>query len=155
MLSQILGIIVLALPVVASLIFAFMPERKEKPVTHRRWRIGFIVAAVAYTAIVFWQQRLAIRDSDRDRENAIRETSDRVSKQVAEQVRDDYQDTIKRQADKIGELQGQLKVMGEQVNTIRTSNIVTGAKPVKVEVTNAAAPQPTPLPVQDLRGSID
>ena len=65
MLSQILGVIVLSVPLLASLVFAFMPERKESPVTHKRWRIGFVVGAVIYTAIVFWQQRVVNNESDK------------------------------------------------------------------------------------------
>lgn len=146
MLEQVLVVAVLVVPLVATLVFAFLPERKESPMMHKRWRIGFIVGAVAYTAIAWWQIKVSASSADRDRRNAIRETSDRVAKDV----NDKNAQTIDDLKGKINTLQGQLADAQKEIKRIGSSNIVTGKNPVKVEVTNGSkmAEAPPPAVVQ-------
>lgn len=134
MLEQALVVSVLVVPLVATLVFAFLPERKESPMMHKRWRIAFIVVAVAYTAIAWWQIKVSDSSADRDRRNAIQETSDRVAKEV----NDKNAQTIDDLKGKINTLQDQLADAQKEIKRIGSSNIVTGKNPVKVEVTNGS-----------------
>src|SRR5437016_13347479 len=80
----------------------------------------------------------------KDRQEAILETSERVSATVSESVSksvtkalsDQYTQTINGLQGKVGSLEAQLQTQGRKVDVIGKSNIVTGKNPIRVEVTN-------------------
>jgi hypothetical protein len=140
MFTQVLGWIVLVAPVVLAAIFIFIPARGESPMTHRRWRIGLMVAAVIYSGITWWQQSRASTEAQKASRTVAEETTRNVTKALGEQ----YESLIKSLTGQIGDLKGQLAIQGEKVDVIQQSNIVTGKKPIKVEVTNQETSQSVP-----------
>jgi hypothetical protein len=74
--------LVIALPVALSLVLFFIPARSENPKAHRYWRIGLIVATLGYSALVWYQQRRADGRAKGEREEAVRQTTERVTKEI-------------------------------------------------------------------------
>ena len=80
-----------------------------------------------------------------DRQNAIVETSRnvaasvsaQVSESVTKAVTEQYKSTVADQDKQIKQLQDALSAQQKDVRAIKTSNIVTGNKPIKVEVINS------------------
>jgi len=70
-----------------------------------------------------------------------------VTKDVTKIVGDQYQSVIKSLTDQIGILKAQLASQATTLGTIKNSNIVTGKKPVPVQVINPPATPPLPPPV--------
>jgi hypothetical protein len=150
MVDHLLGWLVIILPTLFALgIEVVSKEIKEHP----GWRIGVIIFGVGLSALTWFQMSRTNKANNVDRENAIVETSKRVSAAVSESVTkavgEQYKQTIADLHSQIGTLQSQLSEQGKNVNTIKSSNIVTGKKPVKVEVMNPSggnAPPSNPLP---------
>jgi hypothetical protein len=127
---------------------------------HERHYWKFVFGAIAvgllFSGIAYWQQVLAGRQATRDRDTAITATADRVAKETTKKVTDavgqQYQGLVKSLTDQIGDLKGQLAAQGKKVDVIGSSDIVTGKKPVKVEVTNGGigASGPAPEPIEHL-----
>jgi hypothetical protein len=140
MLDQILAWVVIFFPTALSIAFIFVPSRRENERLHMKWRYSLIVVGILFSGITGWQQVRAIRASAKDRQNAIRETSERVaaqtSERVTEAVGEQYKGTIAALDAQISSLQRQLSVQERDVGVIKGSNIVTGKNPVKVEVIN-------------------
>src|SRR5579859_395677 len=148
MLDQVLAWAVVILPTVFALgIEVVSKEIKEHPY----WRIGVLAFGIGLSALTWFQISRATKAATVDRENAIVETSRRVSatvsesvsKSVTKSVSEQYQQTIDRLQGQIGTLQTQLAAQGQKVDVIGQSNIVTGKRPVKVEL---ATPPPVPQP---------
>jgi hypothetical protein len=137
MFASILAFLVLVLPVVLTVVFVFIPDRKDKPMLHGLWRAGLITSAVLYSGLVWWQQRIANREAKSDRDSAIGETATRVAKETTENV---TQALAKQYGSTISEMAKQLREQGANVDTIKQSNIVSGKKPLAVVVTNPAPP---------------
>lgn len=127
-----LSVLIIALPVVASVAPFFMPERKESPIMHRRWRIGFVVFAIFYSGLVwFWQYRTTKEDEIKRKDALIQNSSD-----VRKIVKEEDQGVVANLNRTIGTLSDLVSSQQKQISDIHNSNIVTGKKPVQVEVAN-------------------
>ena len=146
LLDKILGLAVIWLPLALSVAFIFVPARSEDERRHMKWRLWLVVFAFCFGLLAWWQQTRAIRAASKDRESAIKETSTRVSADVTRAVTSQYAGMIAEQQKKIDALQAQLTVQGKDVATIKGSNIVTGKKPIRVEVTNPTNADASGLP---------
>jgi hypothetical protein len=151
MLDQLLGWAVIWLPIALSVAFIFVPARSEDARQHMRWRYWLAAVAVILGALSWWQQSRAIRVSNTDRENAIKETSKQVSADVTKAVTSQYAQMIGDQKAQISQLQNQLAAQSKDVSTIKGSNIVTGKNPIKVEVTNEPSVPTGPMQVENIR----
>ena len=140
--STVLSILVIALPVVASVVPFFMPEKAESPAMHKRWRIGFVIFAVLYSCLVgFWQYRTTAED-ELEKKDAVIQNSGEVRKIVKEE--DHAMVTALNTA--ISSLSNLVSTQQQQINDIHNSNFVTGKKPVQVQISNpqSLAPQAAP-----------
>jgi hypothetical protein len=63
---QVLGWIVVVVPLVATLVFVFIPDPKERPLMHKTWKISFVVLGVIYSGVAWWQQTLQKSEADAD-----------------------------------------------------------------------------------------
>lgn len=124
------------IPVVLGLIVILVPTKKEDAKGHTRWRYILGACLLLYGLLAWWEQN----NQDRQRDKAIRDTSEQVSvqvtKDVTKAVAEQYQAVIQNLTSQIGDLKGQLAAQGKDVSMIKASNIVSGKNPVKVEVTN-------------------
>jgi len=151
MLGILLQLVVVVLPTVLAILMEIAtPEMRQ----YRHWRkfvmaFGFILSALVLFQILYSNKMARI-----GRENAIKETSKQVaaetSKEVTKSVANVYARIVSEQQKQIQELQSQIAAQGKKVDVISSSNIVTGKKPVKVEVMNPPsapeAPASHPLP---------
>src|ERR1700687_2421213 len=144
MLDQILAWVVIFFPTALSIAFIFIPARTENERLHMRWRYSLVALGILFSAITGWQQVRAVKASAADREKAIQETSEKVSTEtstrVTKAVGEQYKGMVGDLYLQIGTLQSQLAAQGKDVSVIKGSNIVTGAAPLKVEVTNPGVP---------------
>jgi hypothetical protein len=124
----------------ASLAVFYMEELQSKLKDQRviRW-----IAAIALLLVgigAFAADKIQKNQERGEREQAIKDTAKEVaaetSKQVTEAVTDQYSQMVADQKKQISDLQAQLAAQSKDVNLIKDSNIVTGKKPVKVEVIN-------------------
>jgi hypothetical protein len=130
--TSFLGILVLALPVVASVVVFFMPDKAESPVGHKRWRTAFIFFAVFYSGLVwFWQYRTDA-EAEAKRVEALKQNSESVRKVV----KDEDQTMMTGLNATITTLSNLVSSQQKQISDIHDSNIVTGKKPVRVEISN-------------------
>jgi hypothetical protein len=139
--------VVIMAPTLFAIGLEVVEEEQRKGWTWK-WRIGVIGFGVLLSALTGFQIHRADRIATRDRETAIRETSEKVSasvsasvsdsvtKSVTKAVGDQYADTINRLNTQIGNLQGLLATQGKDVKDIKSSKLITGKEPVKVEISN-------------------
>ena len=141
MLDQILSWLVLVVPVALGLVLILVPEKHEDEKRNKRWRLILGVCLILYGGLSWLQQSRALRASAKDRETAIQEASQKVaattSASVTRTVTDLYSNMISEQKNQIAQLQNQLAVQGKDVSVIKSSNIVTGKSPIKVEIAGA------------------
>jgi hypothetical protein len=135
-LDQFLGWAVIAFPFLLSILFIFIPAKVEDKQRHMKWRWVLVLLGVIFSLLAWWQQSRAIQASTKDKETATRETSKQVTADVTKAVTEQYSQMITDQKARITELQNQLSAQAKDLRFIKGSNIVTGKKPVKVEVTN-------------------
>jgi hypothetical protein len=145
MVDQVLAITVVLLPTAFAVVLELVNDEIKKSVY---WRVGVMAFGLSLSALTAYQMVRATRTANRDREQAIRETSNQVSasvsasvsesvsKSVTKAVSDQYTGTINNLQGQIGILQTQLSAQGKSVETIKGSDIVTGRKPVRVEIAN-------------------
>jgi|SRR5712664_3219070 len=137
MIYQILAFVVVIAPTIFALGIEVI-DRRTRETT--KWRAGIIVFGVALSSLTLWQQTSERRASAKEREIAIKETSQQVatetSKQVTKAVTQQYSQMVAKQESQITDLKNQLAAQSKDVSVIKGSNIVTGKKPIKVEVTN-------------------
>lgn len=143
LIDQLLMFAVVILPTLFAICLEVIDRRiRERP----RWRWGVIAFGVCLSALTWLQ----ISRDIVARENAIRYTSQQVaaetSKQVTKAVTEQYSQMIADQKRQISDLQTQLAAQGKDVSAIKSSNIVTGKKPLKVEVINSQPKNQPPLP---------
>jgi len=108
-----------------------------------RWRYVLGTCLILYAVLAWWQQSRVIKSANKDREDAITRTSEKVaaetSKQVTKTVSELYSQMISGQKAQIANLETELR-----------------SKPIKVEVTNPASvpgsPQTVPTPSPILSG---
>jgi hypothetical protein len=105
---------------------------------------GAIVVGLLFSALAYWQQVRAAHQAEASQREAIEKTAKTVAKEttdnVTEAVGKQYQTLVSSLTSQNQSLAMQLAAQGKDVSTIKSSNIVTGKKPLKVEVTNPAAP---------------
>jgi hypothetical protein len=144
MFDSVLSWLVLVVPVVLGLIVILVPAKREDAKRHMRWRYILGASLILYGCITAWQQHRAIKASTKERDDAIKQTSAQVTRDVTKIVGDQYSEVVKNLTDQIGDLKGQLAKQSKDVNTIKGSDIVTGKKPINVNVVNpTSAPPPT------------
>lgn len=137
MADLILAILVVILPTA----FAIAVELVSKDIKDRPyWRVVVLVFGFGTSGLTGYQMWRADDHAARDRQEAILETSAKVSESVTKSVgktlSEQYADTINELQGKIGSLEAQLRTQGKKVDVIGQSNIVTGKNPIRVEVTN-------------------
>lgn len=102
-----------------------------------------IVVGLGFSGITYWQQIRTAKEAVADRDRAIGDTADRVAKKttdnVTEAIGKQYKTIIDDVNEQNGQLRSQLEEQGKKVDKISNSAIVSGKRPLKVEVTN----QPT------------
>ncbi len=145
------GVVAFLIAATALAVF-YMDELQTKLKDQRRirWIVAITllligVGAFAADAVQKTQERT-------ERETAVKDTSEKVasatSASVTRTVTELYSKMISDQKDQIAKLQNQLASQGKDVSAIKGSDIVTGKKPIKVEVTNPGpANQPPPQPL--------
>jgi hypothetical protein len=148
--DQILSWLVLVVPVALGLVLILVPAKHEDEKRHMRWRYILGVSLIIYGGLTWVQQSRATKNSAKERESAIRETSERVasetSAKVTKLVGEEYQAMITDLSGQIQVLKQQLSAQAKDVGIIKGSNIVTGKNPIKVEVTNQGlVPSQQPL----------
>jgi hypothetical protein len=143
-LDQFLGWAVIAFPFLLSILFVFIPARAEDEKRHMKWRYVLVGVGAIFSLLAWWQQERSLQAAKKDRDAAVKQTSDQVTKSVTEALGNQYKELINSLTTQIGELKGQLTVQGKDVNLIKSSNIVTGKNPVRVEVTNPGTPDGGP-----------
>src|SRR5215471_14615220 len=131
---------------VAILLVALLAEESAKKWKKAMWCL-FVVVVVAQTGLQIYSRKADDKKHERDRTQAIKDTSDRV----AQEVNDQNKQTITDLRGQISKLQAQVDADGKELRRIGRSNFVTGSKPVKVLVTNSPEAKPTPAPVGNLR----
>ncbi len=128
----------------ASLAVFYMEELQAKLKDQRliRW-----VAAIALLLIgigAFAADKIQKVQERDERERAVKETSKEVAaetaKQVTRAVTGQYSQMVADQKNQITDLQNKVAAQAKDVSAIKGSNIVTGKKPVKVEVINPSSP---------------
>jgi hypothetical protein len=134
--------------VLAPTLFAFGIELVSEQIRKsRKWRVGVIVFGLSLSGTTYWQQSRERSASAKDRQKAIQETSAETSKLVTASVSDLYSHKISEQNMQIADLQAELKAQSRNIDTIKGSDIISGKKPVKVEVTNPSIVQSPPVPM--------
>ena len=153
MLNLLLQVAVVLLPALWGIGMELFPPKSRKSKLWRPLVIGF---GIALSFLVWFQIFYSNKQSIKDREMAIRETSQQVaaqtSKDVTRSVTSVYTKIVASQNDQIQKLQGQLSAQSKKVDVISKSNIVTGKEPIAVRVTNPSPTNPPypPTPLPDL-----
>ncbi len=154
MVDQILAFVVVIAPTIFALGIEVIDKRTRETT---KWRVGIIVFGVALSGLTLWQQTSERRASAKERETAIKETSQQVaaetSKQVTKAVTEQYSQMVADQKKQISELQSELVAQRKDVATIKSSNIVTGKGPIPVKVMNEPPPAAAVAQVENLRMS--
>jgi hypothetical protein len=151
MLDQILSWMVVILPTLFAVGIEIVSRGiKERPY----WRVAVIAFGLGLSSLTWLQMSRANKAASIDRQTAIIETSRQVSaevsKSVTKTVTDQYANLVADQKRQIGELQHQIALQGKDVSAIKSSDIVSGKHPVKVEVTNEGGSR-THLEVENVR----
>ena len=126
------------------------PKSRES----KLWRPSVIGFGIVLSLLVWFQISYSSEQSIKDKEMAIKETSQQVaartSKDVTRSVTSVYTKIVASQNAQIQKLQGQLSAQSRKVDVISKSNIVTGKEPIAVWVTNPSPANPpypsAPLP---------
>jgi vacuolar-type H+-ATPase subunit H len=143
MLNEVLSWMVVFMPFAISVVPIFIPTRHEDERVYMRWRYILVGFGIVFSILAWWQQSQSIRAAAEDRKNAIIETSRQVaaetSKQVTKAVTEQYSQMIADQKSQISDLRTRLAAQGKDVSAIKSSNIVSGKSPIKVEVINPAS----------------
>jgi hypothetical protein len=85
MLDQILGWLVILLPVVLSTVFILIPDKAEDWKVHMRWRWGLALFCLLFSVTAWWQQHRATHQSIADRNSAMNDAADKAAKKVKDQ----------------------------------------------------------------------
>jgi hypothetical protein len=135
----------------AALAVFYMEELQVKLKEQRiiRWAVATVLLLMGVGA--FAADKIQKNQERLEREQAIKDTSRDVaaetSKQVTKVITDQYSQMVADQKREIDELQKKLEAQGRDVSVIKSSNIVSGKKPIQVEVTNpTSAPVNSSLP---------
>jgi hypothetical protein len=140
-------------PTIFALVLEFVSDEIRKSIW---WRVGVAAFGIGLSLLTLWQLTSERRAAANEREQAIKDTSTRVSADVTKAVTQQFKQTIADQSNQIAELKKQLAAQGKDVATIKGSNIVTGKNPVRVEVINPpGTPQQAPLEVEDARLQVE
>ena len=147
--------------VILPFVFGLSIEIISKNVRERPYYRGAVILfGLVLSALTWFQMSRARKASSIERDSAVVETSKRVSAEVSESVSrsvtksvsEQYTQTVNRLQAQIGSLHAQLAAQGKKVDVIQGSNIVTGKKPVRVEIENPSA-LPTGEPRLDIHVS--
>lgn len=140
MFDLVLSWIVVVLPTLGSLGLALLDEKIRKD---RRLCFGLIGFGIVVSALTWIQMSRATRMAQADQRAAIQDTSrsvsESVSKTVSDALKQQYQTTIADLQRQIGTLQAELARQGKKVDVISGSNVITGKKPIPVQITNSGA----------------
>ncbi|MBI4165454.1 MAG: hypothetical protein HY508_06940 [Acidobacteria bacterium] len=131
--TDLLGWVVLVVPVLTGAVMLFMPESSDRA---KRWKIWLLAISIIYTGIVWWWQARANREAAKERTHAIGEASRRVMNETTEAMGKQYGQIIEAMTKQNSALSVQLGEQGRQLQAIGKSDIVTGKRPIPVTVTN-------------------
>jgi hypothetical protein len=136
MFDRLLAWLVILLPT----LFALSIELVSKEIKeHPYWRFGVAIFGIGLSGLTWFQISRADKLATAERQAVTAEVSENVRKTVTEQ----YERTVTEQRLENDELKKALAAQGKDVSVIKSSNIVTGKKPVKVEITNPPSPGST------------
>jgi hypothetical protein len=140
--------------VIGPTLFALGVEAMSESIRkHRFWRYGVMAFGLILSGLTWWQISRQEANASIVLEKAVErvasETSERVTKVVGEQ----FQGVVTNLTDQIGKLKGQLAEQGKKVDVISTSNIVTGKKPIPVQVMNVPPLAAATAQVENMRMS--
>jgi hypothetical protein len=131
-----LGVLVLVLPVVLSVLNLYVPTPESNPKMNTRWKVVLIVVSFLYSALVgVWMLRT-------DAEAKLQQ-GDAVANMRTTVAAEDGK-VITALNVTIGKLSDLVSSQQSQINDIHNSNIVTGNKPVKVEIQKDDRHAPAP-----------
>ena len=121
--SAILEWIVVIGPTVFALVVEVIDENVRR---HPRWRFGVIAFGLILSVLTYWQQESARRAYAKEREQAIKETSQQVaaqtSREVARTITDQYAQMLADQKTQIDALEVQLSSsLASQIQTSSTA----------------------------------
>jgi len=144
--------------VIAPTLFAIGIELVKKELREdKRWRVGILIFGFTLSVLTALQIMRADKAAKKDRDDAIDQTSKKVAASVSDSVTasvtQQYQKVVADQKKQISDLQEQLAKQGRAVSVIKSSNIVTGKKPIKVEVTNQLSSSSGAMQVENIRVS--
>lgn len=126
-------------PTVLAICVEIMSEEVRK---HRYWKYGVIVFGVTLSILTWVQISVQESASKHDQQVAIEHVASETSQKVTKVVSVEYQSVVTNLTNQIAYLKSQIASESKDLNAIRGSNIVSGKKPVKVEVVN---PQRQPM----------
>jgi hypothetical protein len=106
----------------------------------------FLVLGVGEVVAIRQADTAHVREIKDTAQQVAAETSTRVSADVTKAVTEQYKQIVSDQQKKIDLLQAKLDEQAKDVKIIKGSNIVTGKKPVPVEVMNPGSPPGETLP---------
>jgi hypothetical protein len=132
---------IVAFLVAAAALAVFYMEELQTTLREKkliRWTVAIVLMLMGMGA--FAADKMQKTQEREEREQAIKDTARDVaaetSKQVTKAVTEQYSQMISEQKQEITALRSQLSAQGKDVLAIKSSNIVTGKGPVKVELTN-------------------
>lgn len=128
--------------VIGPTLFAVGLEMVSEDIRRNKyWKWGVMAFGVLLSVLTFWQIVRQERLAATDRQKAVQETAAETSRLVTAAVTDKFKETVSGLQSENATLQTKLESQGRDLATIKSSNIVTGAKPIPVEVTNGEVPQ--------------
>lgn len=146
MLDIFLGWFVIAIPFLLAVGATVLTLRLPSEKHYWKFLWGAVLVGLLFSVITYWQQVRAARLAEQNQQTAIDETAKKVAKQTTDNVTDavgkQYKEMIASLTAQNQSLASQLSAQGKDVNAIKSSSIVTGKKPIKVEVTNPSQPSP-------------
>ncbi|HEV2489795.1 MAG TPA: hypothetical protein VGT03_08300 [Candidatus Acidoferrales bacterium] len=134
--------------VIGPTLFAISVELMSEGVRkHWLWRYVVIIFGLSLSALTLWQISRQETSANIAQESAIERVASETSQKVTQTISEQYKGIVSNLTDQIGTLKGQLASQAKDLSVIKGSNIVTGKKPVKVEVTNPTAPSSGEIPL--------
>lgn len=133
MLNHILVFVVVMGPTIFAVCVEVMSENVRK---HPFWKYGVIFFGIVLSVLTWLQISIQDANARREQQAAIEEVASKTSERVTKVVSSQYQSVVTGLTNQIAVLKGQLASQSKDISTIKHSNIVTGSKPVPVDVMN-------------------
>jgi len=134
---------VIAIPFLATVGAAVLSLKLPHERHYGNFVWGAVVVGLGFSALTYWQQIRTSQQAEASQREAIATTARTVSRETIDNVTvavgKQYKDLIASLTDQNQKLAAQLSAQGKDVGVIKSSNIVTGKHPIKVELTNASS----------------